>query len=132
MDAKRGAAAADLDLTSGPVTSNLESVLQRHGIAIQAYHSRSFVGNHCSQYLKEAVYTDLYVAFQRKQHNSQKACRFAKMLRKFRKLTNLYSTVHRALSHSNAIPVSEIDVIQELIDNYLAFYRQNFPMKILP
>lgn len=52
IEERRVAAALGLGLCSWTVTSNL----QTHNIDIQAYHSRSFVGN---QYLKEVVFTDL-------------------------------------------------------------------------
>ncbi len=35
-----------LSVRSGPITANLEHILQQNGIAIQAFHSRSFNGNH--------------------------------------------------------------------------------------
>ena len=64
--------AATLDKLSGPVTSNLETVLQKHKIQIQAYHSRSMVGNHCVKYVTHKVYTDLCesVVVKTKEHTS--------------------------------------------------------------
>lgn len=44
---------------SGPVTANLDAVLKEHKICTQAYHSRSFIGNHCNKYLKANVINDL-------------------------------------------------------------------------
>ena len=43
----------------GPIASALDTVLNKHRITPQAYHSRSFVGNHCHKYLQTQVYTDL-------------------------------------------------------------------------
>ena len=129
-------AASNLGLTSGPVTAHLEVILKKHKIEIQAYHSRSFVGNHCSQYLKEPVFTDLCDSIPSKtaeltknSHIQETAERISS---KFKQLACLFSAVHRAVSHCNPIPESDIDDIQDLIDSYLAFYRQHFPMKILP
>ena len=51
--------AATLNKLSGPVTSNLDEVLQDHNIKVQAFHSRSFTGNHCHQYLQDATFTAL-------------------------------------------------------------------------
>ena len=35
----------------GPVCNNLETVLKAHKIPIQAYHGRSFTGNHSQKYI---------------------------------------------------------------------------------
>ena len=43
----------------GPFTSCLETVLLKHHIARQAYHGKSFIGNHCNKYLQENVLKDL-------------------------------------------------------------------------
>jgi predicted metal-dependent hydrolase len=48
-----------LEVRKGPVTSNLDTVLQRNKITPQAYHGRSVVGNHCSKYLRTEVHEDL-------------------------------------------------------------------------
>ena len=49
----------------------------------------------------------------------------------FKWVTYLFFEVHRAISHSNPIPESDIDGTQDTIDKYLAVYRQHFPIKIL-
>ena len=36
-----------LKVASGPVTATFDTVLKTHKIAVQAYHGRSFIGNHC-------------------------------------------------------------------------------------
>ena len=43
----------------GPVAFSLEERLSNHKICVQAYHSRSLVGNHCHKYLKPNVYNDV-------------------------------------------------------------------------
>ena len=50
---------ASLGKLSGPVAANIDTVLQDTYIKIQAFHSRSFIGNHCHKYLKPKVYEDL-------------------------------------------------------------------------
>ena len=44
---------------SGPVTANQDAVLNARKIHKQAYHSRSFIGNHCHIYLKENMINGL-------------------------------------------------------------------------
>ena len=48
-----------LPYRSGPGTSNLENILQRNKICPQAYHGRSFIGNHCGKYLSTTVIESL-------------------------------------------------------------------------
>ena len=50
---------ADLTPRSGPIASALDTILNKHRITPQAYHSRPSVGNHCHKYLQENVYTEL-------------------------------------------------------------------------
>ena len=49
----------DLAFLCGPVTSNLDNVLKKNKITIQAYHGRTFVGNHCHKYLQPSVTHDV-------------------------------------------------------------------------
>ena len=44
---------------SGPITGNLESVLNNNKICVQAYRSESFVGNQCHKYLEPQVFTQI-------------------------------------------------------------------------
>ena len=44
----------------GPVTKNLDKVLESDDIVPQAYHSRRFIENHCNKYLKPQVYETVY------------------------------------------------------------------------
>ena len=46
---------AELPIRSGPVTALLDSVLKANHITLQAHHSRSFICNHCRQYLQTSV-----------------------------------------------------------------------------
>ena len=48
-----------LNVRSGPVSGNIEQVLKKHKIIQQAYHSRSFVGNHCAKYIKPEIISEL-------------------------------------------------------------------------
>ncbi|GFS12281.1 amine oxidase [Elysia marginata] len=54
-----------LTITLGPIASALDTVLNKHRIIPQAYHSRSFIGNHCHKYLQPHVYTDLTSAIKK-------------------------------------------------------------------
>ena len=49
----------DLPPRSGPVTSHLDIVLREHKICKQAYHGKSFIGNHCHAYMKDETITHI-------------------------------------------------------------------------
>ena len=50
---------ASLEARPGPVTANLDKVLNSHKIAMQVQHGRSFIGNHCHKYLQPHVYEEV-------------------------------------------------------------------------
>ena len=50
---------ASLEARSDLVTANLDTVLHSHKIAMQAYHGRSFISNHCHKCLQQHVYEEI-------------------------------------------------------------------------
>ena len=44
-----------LSVQSGPLVAVVLETLKQQNIVQQAYHSRSFIGNHCSKYIKQKV-----------------------------------------------------------------------------
>jgi len=129
-----------LPYLSGPVGAYLETILNRNKIEVQAYHSRSFIGNHCHQYMKPAVYEDICGSVLGKtmevtdNHNLHREAEDIQV--KFLQLNALYSTVHRLISHAKPLPSADEDQegeIQAAIDRYMAFFRQAFPTtRVLP
>ena len=37
----------------------LDQILEKHNLVPKAYHSRSFIGNHCHKHMTKAVYTNI-------------------------------------------------------------------------
>jgi hypothetical protein len=58
-DIKKCSVNSKLKFGAGPVAGVLDVTLNSHKIKRQAYHSNSFIGNHCGKYLKVKVYSDL-------------------------------------------------------------------------
>ncbi len=97
------------DITAGPVVSNFQCILSQHNIQIQAYHSRSFVGNHCHKYLQQRTIHDLCNSIPK---TVQNLCTDATLFEtaqaisnKFIQLNTLYNSVHKDVSwwlHSNS------------------------------
>ena len=55
-----------LSILSGPLVSTVQMVLKCHHVVQQTYHSESYVGNHCSQYIKQDIQDDLQSSMQEK------------------------------------------------------------------
>ena len=127
---------ATLDNISGPVTSNLDKVLQENNIKLQAFHSRSFTGNHCHKYLQTSTIISVTgsvitktLSFTSTAHIIQKAQEVAL---KFKQLNLKYQKVHNAISHCLPIHKEEVDHLQNYVNTYLQEYRSQFPGKVFP
>lgn len=126
----------EFGLTHGPIVQHLEDVLKQHHIEIQAYHSRSMVGNHCHKYLKPNVYSSLcqsvitkVVQLTANVTIKAKACDISE---KFIELNSLFAKVHMDVCHGNYIPEAEFPGIQSAIDHYMAKFRQYYPNMVIP
>ena len=126
----------ELKLRAGPIASSLDPVLNKHKITPQAYHSRSFVGNHCHKYLHPSVYRDLT----NKIVTQTQVCTYDPIIvdeahlvqLHFSSLNAALSNVHKAISHTKPIEHSYLPDIQSSIDTYMSIYRKTFPQKVIP
>ncbi len=126
---------ADMNITgeTGIITSHLDVLLQKYHIHRQRYHGKSFVGNDCHKLCKEDVFTNYF--FDLEQHirsltaDPQIIQKGVEICDKFCKLQKLYSDVHSSISHSDMIAQDDIPSIQQKIDIYMSFYREQFPEK---
>ena len=121
---------------TGPVASSLDTVLNKHKITPQAYHSRSFVGNHCHKYLQPNVYTDLTETIikqtQTLTNNPFLIDEAYTIQITFNDLNSAFRTVHKFVSHTAPIDDSSLPDIQTAIDNYMTIYRRMFHNKVIP
>ena len=126
----------ELTHRSGPVALSLDPILKTHRITPQAYHSRSFVGNHCHKYIQQHVYTQLAHSLVTK----TQSCTYDLLVIEqaqtqeliFNDLNASFSQVHNAISHSKHIDTNSLASIQTAIDNYMATYRRHFPNHTIP
>ena len=127
---------ATLHKLSGPVTSHLDKVLQDSNIKVQAFHSRSFTGNHCQKYLQEPTINELSQAVILQTTSLTSNPTIVNCARetaeKFKALNMKFSIVHTAISHSRYVPDSDLESIQATIIDYLAEYRAHYPNKMYP
>ncbi|GFO11820.1 amine oxidase [Plakobranchus ocellatus] len=128
----------DTELTprSGPVASSLDTILTKYRITPQAYHSRSFIGNHCHKYTTP----DVYEALTQTIVSQTQACTDNTMVLdeaftikfQFDDINRTFSQVHKAISHTDPIQEQSIPAIQTLINNYMTTYRRLYPGKTIP
>ena len=137
-----GEAAKTLPFLSGPVTANLDTVLHENKITVQAYHGRSFVGNHCHKYLQtsalESICQSVDEMTDHTMNNTNTDSRKPKetahaISKKMFKLNSLYAKVHKQVSHMRPVTETGITQAEQNIANYMKFYRSQFPnLRIIP
>ena len=125
-----------LELYNGPLVQQAQTTLRYHKIVQQAYHSRSFVGNHCSKYIQQNVQNDLEASLLEKicelSSNAAIYKREQEVTSKYFKLNTLFLKVHTEVAGMNFIPEVQRDNIEVAIDKYLKFYRRKFPYSVIP
>lgn len=121
---------ANLKPGSGPVTANLDTILQNHNIHRQKYHGKSFVGNDCNKYLQKQVYRDVCAGIVTKTEELTQSIDIISeaisIKTKFTSLFTMFSKIHKLVSHRRTIDEQELVVIQKRIDEYLAYFRGLF------
>ncbi|GFN93402.1 amine oxidase [Plakobranchus ocellatus] len=115
----------DTELTprSGPVASSLDTILTKYRITPQAFHSRSFIGDHCHKYTTP----DVYQALTQTIVSQTQACTDNPMVTdeafkikfQFDDINETFSQVHKAISHADPIQEQSVPAIQTLINNYM-------------
>ena len=114
---------------TGPVARHLDEILKQSNIELQAYHGRSFVGNHCVKYITEDVTKDLAMGIIEKtcEHTDSDKIR-AKSKRLAQKLISVNSafcTIYGHLSHCNAISEDEYLELKRYTKAYMKYYRRH-------
>ena len=120
----------------GPVCRSLDTVLKTNKISTQAYHGRSFTGNHCQQYIQPSINKTIcsWILSQTKNYTQQqKIIDYAEQVQKtFYQANTLFFNIHKAISHSRPIDKNKVDTIQKMIDGYMNFYRNNASKNVFP
>lgn len=120
----------------GPICSRLEAILVKHKIAVQSYHSRSFVGNHCHKYLSPNTYEDLAQHVVKTSldlsQNENLHVQTSYSAQIFKHLNKLFQTIHSLISHSNKIEDSSWLAIDKSIKTYMSFYRRKIKSPVFP
>ena len=120
----------------GPVCFQLDEKLKEHRIELQAYHGRSFIGNHANKYLKSEVINDIAKSIVRntcRYTENQEIIEKAKSIASTMKHANLlYAKIHQNISHCQNISSQTTESIRSDIMSYLFFYRNRLEQKMFP
>ena len=116
----------------GPLTATLDEALKKHKIHMQAYHGRSFVGNHCHRYLKEEIYTDVCESVKSKTNfvtiKSSLQMEAEKDVKQIQRTLCFICKSTKKNSHKNPITCGkEIKSFELDIKQYLHLFRLSFP-----
>ena len=64
--------------------------------------------------------------------NSNISKRVQQICKIFNKLNGLYLNVHNMVAHMTEVDDDAIEIVQQKIEEYLAYYRKHFPNSIFP
>ena len=115
---------------SGPVNENIDITLKQNKIPVQAWHSRSFIGNHCHKYMKGAFKRVCQSVVEKTGTLTTDPVLLASaqaIADKFAMLNAMYAEVHTCISHCRPVTDSEIRQAQSKINAYMGFFRLTFP-----
>lgn len=120
---------------TGPVARYLDVILKKNKIELQAYHGRSFVGNHCVKYITENVTKDLAMGVIDKtcELSESKSIRSKaqRLSQKIMSVNAAFCTIYSHLSHCNPINDAEIKELKKYIKTYMKYYRRHL-YKVYP
>ena len=96
-----------LPIQGGPLVAVVLETLKRQNIVQQAYHSRSFIGNHCSKYIRSKVQDKILVNIQEKNceltNNVELNEKVREIGTRFHNLNMLFEGVHREIGSMKGI-----------------------------
>ena len=111
----------------GPVAQRVEKVLKDNCIKRQAYHSGSFVGNHCNKYMKYHVYYAICSSIEAETYflseNQDTWHAATEIKEKYLLLNDSYAKVHRLVSSVRPVDEDDARNAKRAINAYLQAYR---------
>ncbi|XP_078699179.1 uncharacterized protein LOC144926373 [Branchiostoma floridae x Branchiostoma belcheri] len=133
--------AASLKVGEGPLTRQLDPVLQRFNVKRQAYHSQSFIGNHVNrmlqndaiQELTSIVKTTVDSMMEKYDDLPLSLVPLATSTAwKFEQLFTRFSRCHAGYSHSEPMDERAIADLRSAISSFMEFYREQVPQGTVP
>ena len=130
-----------LGLLSGPVVAKLMCLLNKYNVKIQAFHGRSFNGNHSNKFLTEIVYLALTNGMRESVIEwcavsgievPEEIEDLLHQTWKFDELNKTLSKALRLIAGCSTVDDDHIVASKTAIDDYMRFLRNNFPNQVCP
>ncbi|XP_065683659.1 uncharacterized protein LOC136096406 [Hydra vulgaris] len=117
--------------SEGPCTQQIEVILQKLNVQRQAYHEKSFIGNHVHKMLKEESILELCNSVPILVHikgfsGTTLHEKSIEVCNKYKQLFYKFSNCYHIFSSKN-ISTSELTQLETYISNFMKFYRVNWP-----
>ncbi|KAJ8018292.1 hypothetical protein HOLleu_43792 [Holothuria leucospilota] len=133
-ESKNARERASSTLGRGPIVTKLDEVLQGMKVQRQAYHGKSFVGNHihrCCQ--KENINRITSTLPEMVQKLSPQLLEEAsKTASKFKTLFRLFAACHKSYNASSVFSEEDIKALELTIQSYTEYFRKEFPAETIP
>ncbi|XP_057311202.1 uncharacterized protein LOC130649027 [Hydractinia symbiolongicarpus] len=120
-----------LEIGSGPCVSSLDDTLQELGVERQAYHGKSFIGNHCHKMLKDG---NIKYLCDRIPEIVQNQCddqvlylECQETCKKFEQLFKLYGSCHSIFNSSCIMTQEMLSNLETSINQFMCYLRVNWP-----
>ena len=127
----------ELEQRNGPISSQLDPIMEKAGVVYVKQFNRSYLGNHCHKYFMEKVFEKCSEAIVEKTEAltmDDDIINFAKQqTRYYDQLNNAYRDVHINVSHCE--PITDDDryqTIETAITDYMTLYRLHHASKVTP
>ena len=108
-----------------PIWSHHDNVLKRNKVDVQAYHGRSFIGNHCIKYLKIKCTRDIGTVIRTltSKHTDDTSIKRKATLtaERLKCLNEGFRTIYTNLSHCRPLVDSETNQIKRYVKAYMKF-----------
>ncbi|XP_057310202.1 uncharacterized protein LOC130648181 [Hydractinia symbiolongicarpus] len=117
---------------SGPCVEKLDEILKKLNVERQAYHGKSFVGNHVHKMLKDGNIIQICnsipkLVYDMGHQGNEIHMESVEVCRKYKQLFSCYAKCHNLINSRNDFGPQLISELEQSIDKLMAFLRTNWP-----
>ncbi|CAH3103928.1 unnamed protein product [Pocillopora meandrina] len=125
---------AAFEKANGPLSVHLDEVLKKMNVERQAYHGKSFIGNHVHTCCKVTQILPLDAVLTKTEELCPSLLSQAREISvKFEQVFKLFAACHFVYDSADYLNDGKIDKLEEDITNFLQFLREKFPdMTVTP
>ncbi|XP_065652982.1 uncharacterized protein LOC124812446 isoform X2 [Hydra vulgaris] len=116
----------------GPCTRKIETVLQKLKVQRQAYHGKSFIGNHVHKMLKKSSLLELCNAipklvYEEGLSETDVHKRSIEISTKYKKLFDKFAQCYFIFSSKNTMTTEKLNLLKKNIEDLMQYFRATFP-----